>query len=272
MKDDYDDSKPNPFRKEWSTSSSSEEVWLDENVANFILNLPREITAFTGKHIEKNIGKGIEYRLETNIYKDTNYGEKYNSKKIFLKNNILFEDFLNNIKKYFWNKGWVHGDLNPSNYVIYYSNQKPKLKIFDFEHTEKYTLKDLNTVGYFKFLWKEELRLLYYIYANGMELNKDNFTWNINGIEMEDKMSKTIYMFLNSENNEKININKLLNYIIYHLKCFVYSENILSKKHWEKEHRKCKNMGYCIVGERELTTKERYDSMRIENKDELTKN
>ena len=170
MKDDYDDSKPNPFRKELSTSSSSEEVWLNEEVVNFIYKLPREITAFTGKHIEKNIGKGREYRLETNIYKDTNYGEKYNSKKMFLNNNILFKDFLNNMKKYFWNKGWVHRDLNKSNYVIYYYNQKPKLKIFDFEHTEKYTL-DLNTVGYFKFLWINEIQLLYHTYFNNMGLN-----------------------------------------------------------------------------------------------------
>lgn len=265
MNDDYDDNKPNPFKKEMSTSTSNEEVWLDKNVTNFILNLPREITAITGKYTIRNsteVGTiSKQYRLETYIYKDINYGEKYNSKKMFSEDNILFDDFLNNIKKYFWDKGWAHGDLDPSNYVIYYPKQKPKFKISDFEYTEQYiTTTDGNTAGYFKFLWKKDLLNLYYHYT---QKRLKNDKWDTNGIITRDGMSKIIYEILNLDNKEKIDVEKFLNFAICYLKSFVYEENVWSNEHWKEKHKECDDMGDCKV-KRVLTIKERYDSMKIE--------
>ena len=226
----YDDIDPNPLRKKMSISPIDEEIWLDEYIIKFVYQLFKisDLTTITGKYEIKTTKEGKKYRLETYIYKDINFGEKYDSKRIFLKENTLFGDFLNNLKEYFWNKGWIHGDLSLCNYIIYYPTQKPKFKIFNFEFTQKYPSTIINTVGYFKFLWNEELWLLYFIFAN-MELNKSNSIWIINNRIFKDKFGKDLCILLNSDNNIEININKLLNYIIYHLKCFVYSENILLK-------------------------------------------
>lgn len=233
MKDDCDDSKSNPIKKELSISSTGEEIWLNEDVAKFIYKLSQktELTSFTGNVIKKDTNEGKKYRFETFIYKNINYGRKYDSKKIFLEKQKIFGIFLNNMKKYFWDKGWKHGDLNPNNCVIYYIDKKPKFKIFNFEHTTKYE-KELNTVGYFKFLWNKEIQSLYYNYVNNMGLNiiKNKCEWYVGfPIEQiyEDKMSECLYMVLKSNDDKNIDINKLLNYIISHLSDSIFINNVI---------------------------------------------
>ena len=151
-----------------------------------------------------------------------------------MENPILLTEFLNIQKKYFWEKGWKQGDLNPDNCIIYYINKNPKIKIFNFAHTEKYK-KDINTIGYLKFLWNKEICLLYFIYANIMELDVKNNTWIQNGRVFKDIIGKKLCILLNLNDEIKIDIKLILNTIIEHLKYYIFCNNVLSEDYWKKE-------------------------------------
>ena len=207
-------------------SSNKEYIWLNEDTVKFIFYLleKTDLTPFTGKFIKRKNNNKIEYNLETFIYENNNKNNFCNQ-KIFLENQNLFIDFLNKIRTYFWGRGWKHGNLSPCKYV-FYDDEKLKFKIFDFRHIKRYN-KSLNTIGYLKFLWNNEIKLLYYFYTNGMELNIKDYVWNINRKIYRDDFSRDLCILLNSNDDIKIDINKLLDIIIYHLKCSVFCNNVL---------------------------------------------
>ena len=140
---------------------------------------------------------------------------------MFLKNNKLFGYFLNTIKRNFWDKGWIHGDLDPSNYVIYYPNnnyEEPKFKIFDFEHIEKYT-GNLNTYGYIQFLWGDnnQARDLQDIFSKLIQKRLIDGKWKTNETLIQDEISLLLKIILNSDKHIVINIDNFLNQIIRYL-------------------------------------------------------
>lgn len=211
----------NPVRKEYTGDDPENGQTFSRKEINFLLNLNRDNVGFTGNY--KKVGYD-EYSLETFIYQVPDFYNQINTEcdsKIFLENNpTKVIDLLYILLKEFWRKGWVHGDLDSSNIVIQYKDDKIFFRIFDFEEIESMPVE--NSIRFFKFIWSDirkfmkeylELELVrntntkkcYWLYK------KEYFFNTINNVE--DHLCNIIDMSPDSNINVGENIKYILQFL-----------------------------------------------------------
>lgn len=179
----------NPFKTEYTGDNEDNGQTFTKKEASFLLQLDRDIVGFTGKY--KKVDNN--YSLETFIYQIPNFYNKTNlefDSKLFLqKTPDKLIKLLYILKREFWNKGWIHGDLDTSNIVIQYKDNQIFFRIFDFEEI-KYEPPQ-NKVEFFKFIWSDirkfmkeyldlelvrniETKKCYWLYNRKYFFNSDN--------------------------------------------------------------------------------------------------
>jgi len=211
----------NPLRTEYTGDNPENGQTFSGEEANFLLKLNRDNVGFTGEY--KEVGDD-EYSLETFIYQVPDFYNqtniKYDSKTFLQKNPNKVRELLYILLGEFWSKGWVHGDLDSSNIVIQYKDDKIFFRIFDFEEIEYRPVE--NTVKFFKFIWSDirkfmkeylDLELVrnmktkncYWLYQKKYFFNTDN--------EVEVRLCNIIDMSPNSNINVGKNIIDTLQFL-----------------------------------------------------------
>lgn len=184
--------------------------------ANFLLNIDRDNVGFTGEYKKSD----DEYLFETMIYERFNSCNEYNS-KIFLDNNPdKVTRLIIILAKEFWIKGWIHGNLDSSNIIVYHMDTKVFFKIFNFDKIEYKSPE--NSFYFFKFIWTDirkfmkeylELELVrnmktkksYWLYKKEYFFKTDN--------KLEECLCNIIDMNPNSNINVGKNIKDILQFI-----------------------------------------------------------
>lgn len=180
----------NPVRIEYTGDNVYNGQTFSTEKKNFLLNLDRNIVGFTGNY--KKVGNN-KYSLQTFIYQIPNFSSQTNlefDSKIFLQENPdKTVQLLEILQREFWNKGWIHGDLDTSNIVIQYKDNQVFFRIFDFEEINYKTPQ--NNVKFLKFVWSDirkfmeeyidlklvrhiETKKCYWLYKDKYFFNTDN--------------------------------------------------------------------------------------------------
>ena len=114
----------------------------------------------------------------------------------------LFRNFIRIHVKYFWIKGYCHGDLDPSNILF---TKEGNIQLIDLEDLSLYH-EEKDTVGFFIYLWKKDILRILREFCNIWNVNDDGY-W-VNFVEKpiyQDVYSKYISNFLKRSHDEKLN-------------------------------------------------------------------
>lgn len=142
---------------------------------------------------------GSKYLMKTEILPER---ENTNGTlKNFKTSLSLFRKFIRIHFKYFWIKGFCHGDLDPSNIIL---TKEGNIQLIDLEDLSLYH-GEKNTVGFFIYLWKKDVLRILREFCNIWDVNDDGY-W-VNFVEKpiyQDDYSKYISNFLKRSHDETI--------------------------------------------------------------------
>lgn len=244
----------NPTKKEYTHENKNSSQLFTEKELNFLVSLDRDITGFTGKYMKIADNK---YSLETFIYKTPDFynqvGLEFDSKNFLDKNPDKTIELLYILEKEFWNKGWIHGDLDTSNIVIQYEDNKTYFRIFDFEEIQYESPR--NKVGFFKFIWsdirkfmKEYLDLFLVKNTKTKKcywLYKEHFFSSNNNIEYY------LCNIIDMDSNKNINVSKSIKEILNFLDRFSVYKYLYSFTNKNKD-----NSNFEVVHDKMILSKD----------------
>lgn len=194
--------------------------------ANFLLKLNKDNVGFTG-NCEKI--SNDEFLLETIVYKNFDLSN-YNS-KIFLDNNPdKIIKLISILAKEFWLEGWIHGNLDSNNIIVYHIDNKVFFKIFNFDKIEYKS--PGNSFYFFKFIWTDvrrfikeylELELVrntntkkcYWRYQGKYFFNSDD-----DNDDSQFKLEDDVCYIIDKESDKSFNFCKFMKEIIYFIRIF----------------------------------------------------
>tara|TARA_Y100000389_G_scaffold72500_1_gene69257 strand:+ start:1094 stop:1816 length:723 start_codon:yes stop_codon:yes gene_type:complete len=204
----------NPVKKEYT--KKNKEKLFNFKEANFLLDIDRNNVGFTGNY-EKITDD--EFLLETIVYENFDLS-KYDSKTFLDNNPDKIIKLIAILAREFWIKGWIQGNLDSSNIIVFHIDNKLFFKIFNFDKIEHKSPE--NSFYFFKFIWSDirkfmkeylELELVrntktkkcYWLYKKEYFFNTDN--------KLEDRLCNIIDMSPNSNINVGKNIKDTLQFL-----------------------------------------------------------
>ena len=139
-----------------------------------------------------------------------------------------FHAFINVMFRYFWVRGYCHGNLEPSNILFI---KESKLQLIDLEHLSLYH-GEMDTVGFFVYMWRGDIRRILREFCGVCDIDNNGY-WVYDSFNLSDSTHQDIYSsfvsdLLKKPPSEKINFNRTMKAFINILLDIHFVNNSLS--------------------------------------------